>query len=237
MQTRRSSATPTTDVPSPLTPQPSRVERLLRARYGRPRHHNKKDPLSELVFILLSTQTREAEYRRTFAALWNTYRSWDRVRRAPPQEIEDLIRFGGFAKRKVSLLQALLNRIHSDRGSTSLRFLRDLSNEEALAYLTSLPGVGAKTARCVLMYSLGRYVLPVDTHVWRVSERLGWVAGGKHPDDRRSAELEDSVEPRLRYSLHVTMMSHGRSVCGVRPRCDDCVLEDLCPKKVREPSR
>ena len=72
-----------------------------------------------------------------------------------------------------------------------------------MSYLVSLPGVGPKTARCVLMYSLGRYVLPVDTHVWRVSERLGWVAGGKHPDERRSAELEGKIDPSLRDQLHV----------------------------------
>ena len=87
------------------------VEQLLRSEYGQPKHHNKKDPLGELVFILLSTQTREAEYRRTFSRLWNLYRSWDRVRRAPADEIEELIRFGGFARRKTALLQGILNRL------------------------------------------------------------------------------------------------------------------------------
>ncbi len=106
-----------------------------------------------------------------------------------------------------------------------------------MSYLVSLPGVGPKTARCVLMYSLGRYVLPVDTHVWRVSERLGWVAGGKHPDERRSAELEGKIDPSLRYSLHVTMVAHGRKTCGVHPRCERCVLEPLCAKRIRPKSR
>src|SRR5262247_2022305 len=99
-----------------LRPRPELVERRLRRLYGQPRHHNKNDPLSELVFILLSTQTREAEYRRTFSVLWRTYRSWDRVRRADPSELEALIRYGGFARRKVALLQRLLERVRSDHG-------------------------------------------------------------------------------------------------------------------------
>ncbi len=211
-------------------PDFSDVERVLRRAYGEPHHFNKRDPLSEVVFILLSTQTREQEYRRTFSVLWSRYRSWERVRCVPPGEIEDLIRFGGFARRKVALLQAVLNEIRADRGRTSLRFLRKLSDEDALDYLLGLPGVGLKTAKCVLMYSLGRDALPVDTHVWRISQRLGWVEGGKHPDDWRSLALESRVPPALRRSLHVTMVAHGRAVCRAAPRCASCVLLFRCPE-------
>lgn len=218
-------------MPNEVPPSPKAIEPLLREAYGQPRHHNKRDPLAELVFILLSTQTREAEYRRMFTVLWHRYRSWNRLRTAPSGEVASLIRFGGFATRKVALLQRLLDCIHSDRGTTSLRFLRNLSDEEAMRYLTSLPGVGLKTARCVLMYSLGRQVLPVDTHVWRIANRLGWLRGGKHPDDRRSEELERGIHPALRHSLHVTMIAHGRSVCRARPRCDRCVIAQLCPSQ------
>jgi len=209
---------------------PRIVERRLRQLYGQPRHHNKRDPLGELVFILLSTQTREAEYRRTFSALWKAYRSWERVRRAEPAEVEALIRFGGFARRKVALLQKLLERVREDQGTTSLRRLARLSTSDALAYLTSLPGVGLKTARCVLMYALERPVLAVDTHVWRIAKRLGWIDGGKHPDDRRSEQLEAAIPPALRYSLHVTMVAHGRLVCRARPACRACALNDVCPR-------
>ena len=102
---------------------PEAVERRLRQTYGQPRHHNKRDPLAELIFIILSTQTREAEYRRTFATLWKAYRSWERVRRADARELEALIRFGGFAKRKVALLQRLLECVYADQGAMSLRRL------------------------------------------------------------------------------------------------------------------
>ncbi|HQP37158.1 MAG TPA: hypothetical protein PLI95_18365, partial [Polyangiaceae bacterium] len=124
------------------------VEALLRRAYGKPWHFNKRDPLSELVFIILSTQTREPEYRRTFAALWQRYRSWDAVRRAPARTIERLIKLGGFALRKTRLLKALLAKVHEDHGTTSLRFLRQLDDSSATAYLQGLPGVGPKTARC-----------------------------------------------------------------------------------------
>jgi endonuclease III len=206
------------------------VERLLRHAYGKPWHFNKRDPLGELVFIILSTQTREPEYRRTFAALWQRYRSWNAVRVARAHEIERLIRLGGFARRKTKLLKALLEKVYADRGTTSLRMLRRMDDATATAYLLELPGVGPKTAKCVLMYSLGRAVLPVDTHVWRVSRRLGWIEGARHPSHAGSDCLERLVPPRLRVSIHVTMVAHGRVVCRELPRCSVCVLDRLCPK-------
>jgi endonuclease III len=205
------------------------VEQLLREEHGSPRHHNKRDPLSELVFILLSTQTRESEYRRTFAAIWERYRSWRRVLEASDAELEELIRFGGFARRKVRLLKSLLEQIAAQKGKVSLRYLAREPDESALEQLCALPGVGMKTAKCVLMYALDREVLPVDTHVWRIAQRLGWVEGGKHPDERRAEALEQAVPAELRPSLHVTMVAHGRAVCRARPRCDVCVLARMCP--------
>jgi endonuclease III len=206
------------------------VEFLLRQEYGSPRHHNKLDPLSELVFILLSTQTREKEYLRTFSALWGRYRSWRRVLEADDAELERLIWFGGFAQRKVRLLKSLLAQIAAQRGRVSLRHLVKESDDRALQELLSLPGVGMKTAKCVLMYALHRDALPVDTHVWRIAKRLGWVeGGGKHPDERRSTALEGETPSELRSSLHVTLVAHGRAVCRARPRCEACVVAAICP--------
>jgi endonuclease III len=213
-----------------LSPSAKVIERRLRAEYGTPRHHNKKDPLSELVFILLSVQTREREYRRTFAGLWKRYHGWERVRTAPDEDIESTIRFGGLERSKTASLKRILQTIRSDQGTTSLRHLRHRSTNELLAYLRSLPGVGMKTARCVLMYSFNRQVLPVDTHVWRISKRLGWISGGAHPDNRRSVELEARIPAHLRHSLHVTMVSHGRRVCRQQAQCQSCILNDICPK-------
>src|SRR5438309_1209276 len=102
------------------------VERILRQAYGQPRHFNKRDPLSELIFILLSTQTRESKYQRTFAGIWQRYRSWERVRRASPLKLEKLVRFGGLAQRKVALIKAILRRVKADWGHTSLSKLRGM---------------------------------------------------------------------------------------------------------------
>lgn len=214
----------------PDAPAVAAVQVRLERAYGSPSHHNKRDPLAELVFIILSTQTREAEYTRTFAALWLRYRSWDAVRGARARDLERLIKLGGFARRKTKLLKALLEKVHADRGATTLRFLRHMDDSQASAYLQALPGVGPKTAKCVLMYSLGRGVLPVDTHVWRISKRLGWIKGPKHPTDTGSRRLELLVPEGLRRSIHVTMVAHGRAVCREKPRCEACVLQRACPK-------
>lgn len=148
---------------------------------------------------------------------------------APTDELVDAIRVGGFARRKVALLKALLAQIQRDTGRVSLRWLRSASDDDALAYLQRLPGVGLKSAKCVLMYALDRDVLPVDTHVWRISQRLGWLSGGRHPEARRSIELEKRVPHQMRRSLHVTMVAHGRAVCRAAPRCRSCALSDVCP--------
>ena len=207
------------------------VEARLRAKYGQPRHGNKRDPLSEVVYIILSRRTPEKRYAGTFRALWTAYRSWERVRLAPDSDLVELIRVGGFAEQKVGHIKALLNQVHSDRGRTSLRWLRNVeSDDEVLASLQSLPGVGLKTAKCVMAYSLDKPVLAVDIHVWRIAKRLGWAEGGKFPTDRQSTDLETLVPAHLRYSLHVTMVAHGRNACRGTPRCDSCLLRDLCPQ-------
>src|SRR5262245_32795851 len=150
-------------MPAP-PPSPDAIEERLRSTYGAPRHYNKSDPLGELVFILLSTQTRESEYRRTFTSLWKRFRNWDRVRTAPSEAVEATIRIGGFARRKTAALKQILQRIYLDQGATSLRHLRNRPTPELISYLRSLPGVGLKTAQCVSMYAFNREVLPVDTH-------------------------------------------------------------------------
>src|SRR5262249_29180168 len=149
---------------------------------------------------------------------------------ARTEDIEAAIRIGGLARSKAASLKRMLEKIYVDQGATSLRHLRNRSTGEALAYLSSLPGVGLKTARCVLMYALHRPVLPVDVHVWRISKRLGWINGGTHPDNQRSVELETAIPAHLRYSLHVTMVSHGRKICRQRPRCLSCLLSAICPR-------
>src|SRR5262249_16783656 len=126
----------------------------------------------------------------------------------------------------------LLDRLYADHGAVSLGLLHGMVDTAAFEYLLTLPGMGPKTARCVLMYSLGRDVFPVDTHVWRIAKRLGWASGGNRPTARQMHELERAIPPPLRYSLHITMVAHGRAICRAVPACDICPLRRLCPKLI-----
>jgi endonuclease III len=205
------------------------VERRLRASYGQPLHHNPKDPLDDLVFVVLSRMTQEVKYLRTYRALREAMPSWGMVMDAPTDEIEDLLQDAGLATTKARQIQAMLKEIQGREGSLDLTRLRTLPDEEAEAYLTSLPGVARKTARCVMLYALGRATCPVDAHVWRVMKRLG-AAPDLPWSERESQRLEEAIPPELRSSLHVTLLAHGRQVCRARsPRCDACGIRSLCP--------
>jgi endonuclease-3 len=194
------------------------------------------DPLEELVQTILSQNTNDVNRDRAWVALRERYGDWESVRRADPAQLERAIRVAGLARQKAAAIQAALDRLVDEVGKPSLDHLAAMKDDDAIAYLCSFHGVGLKTAACVLCFALGRPVLPVDTHVHRLSRRLGLVppdihAGGAH------YVLNTDVPPELRYSLHMHLIRHGREVClARRPACDDCVLDDLCPKTgVAEP--
>lgn len=205
------------------------IERRLRAAYGQPRHFNPDDPLDDLIFLVLSRMTQEVKYVRTYSRLRDSLSTWYAVRDAPPDELEALIHEAGLAPTKADQIQAILAAIEEKEGSLSLQRLRSVSDDEVERYLTSLPGVARKTALCVMLYSLGCHVLPVDTHVWRVAQRLALAPAGEWSEGRGRA-LEAAIPRGLRGSLHKTMIAHGRQVCRARvPDCGSCPLLDLCP--------
>ena len=205
------------------------IERRLKNAYSRPRHFNPADPLDDLIFLVLSRMTQEIKYVRTYSRLRRSFSTWNEVRDAPPDELEELIHEAGLAPTKVAQIQAILADIEAREGALSLYRLRSMADDEVEQYLTSLPGVARKTALCVMLYTLGREVLPVDTHVWRVAHRLGLAPAGGWSEGRGRA-LEAVVPRELRGSLHVTMIAHGREVCRARaPGCGSCALADLCP--------
>jgi endonuclease III len=207
------------------------VERRLRI-YGTSRHHNREDPLDELIFILLSAQTEWYLYRETFRDLRRRFRTRAALLAAPETEIVAVIQRGGLANKKASQLKRALKKIHADTGRLSLSFLRVLSDDEVRDYLTSLAGIGNKSASCIMMYSLGRKVFPVDTHVWRVSRRLGLAPPVPKPTVSQELELEGKVPPSIRYSLHVNLVSHGQQICTTYwPKCSECTLRDICPSR------
>lgn len=211
---------------------------FLHEAYGSPRHDNKDDPLDELVFIVLSQMTTRQSYGRVYDRLKAEYPSWEAVLELPIDELKAAIKDAGLINQKAPRIKAILAKLGEDFGHVTLDPLREMDDEEAERYLTSLPGVGLKTAKCVLaLSSLGREVLPVDTHVWRVSKRLGLV-GEDVPYTRVHGALEAVIPPEDRYSYHVNNLTHGKVTCiALRPRCHRCPLNELCPYPYRSAQR
>lgn len=211
-----------------------RVAGALRNRYHDFNHYNLKNPLDELLFIICSTKTGEASYRSTFRSLKEAFPTHYQIAEAPAEYIARPIVSGGLSNQKAKAIRELLDVIVAKFGEPTLKSLRAMSDGEAEAFLLSLPGVGKKVARCVLMYSLGRQVFPVDTHCWRITRRLGWVRPtqkDKHCAPRDMDRLQSKIPPELRYSLHVNMISLGREICiPSTPHCDECPISALCPK-------
>jgi len=205
-----------------------RVASLLHSAYGSPHHDNKDDPLDELVFIVLSQMTTQPSFGRVFQRLRTRIGRWDRLLDMSLPTIRRIIRDAGLSNQKAPRLRAIVRRLLADFGRVSLARLRQANNRIAEQYLTSLPGVGVKTAKCVMMYSMGRRVLPVDTHTLRVSRRLGLIDLDL-PLSRAQVEIEAAVLPADRYRYHVNCVAHGRLTCLPRnPRCDRCVLVRIC---------
>jgi len=197
-------------------------------------HYNLKDPLDELLFIICSTKTEEASYRNSFRALKEFFPTHLMIAEAPAEYIAHTIAGGGLSNQKSKVIRNLLDAVMARFGEPNLEHLRSMSDQEAEDFLLSLPGVGNKIARCVLMYSLDRQVFPVDTHCWRIARRLGWVRPtqkDRHCAPRDMDRLQSKIPPELRYSLHVNMISLGREICTASaPKCDKCPLAALCPR-------
>lgn len=206
------------------------VYEALRAFYGEPERKPLQDPLSELIQTILSQNTADVNSDRAFASLAARFDGdWERVRTAPVAEVADSIRIGGLAEVKAPRIQSILNGIAERVGELDLSFLRELPLEEGRAFLRSLGGVGPKTAACVLLFACGKPALPVDTHVHRVSQRLGLVPA-KATAEQAHVLLEKVVPPDLVYSFHMLLIHHGRQLCKAqRPRCAACPVLARCP--------
>lgn len=205
------------------------VQRRLRSEQGPFTPKPRLPILDEVVATVLSQHTSDVNSERAFARLKDRFPHWEQVLDAPVQEVADAIRCGGIADQKAARIQRILAAIEEREGRIDLGRLNDLDDEAVEAYLVSLPGVGPKTAACVLVFSMGRAAFPVDTHVHRVAARLGWIPA-KTTAEKAYRLLAPRVPPDIRYDLHVALITHGRTVCRAqRPRCDACVLRDLCP--------
>jgi endonuclease III len=205
-----------------------RVAQLLGGVYRSPRHNNKSNPVDELVFILLSQMTTRNAYERVYDGLKKAFPRWESARMVSLCKLRSVIKSAGLARQKSIWIKAILNRIYEDFGGITLDALRERHTACAQKYLMGLPGVNLKTAKCVLLYSFGRDVLPVDTHVLRVSRRLGLLPDTA-PLKRAHDYLESLVRPADRYEFHVNVLAHGRAVCRARfPLCEKCILRRVC---------
>lgn len=203
------------------------ISAVLEEMYGSPRLGNLDDPLDELIFIILSTRTRDDSFRATFDRLREEFPSWDDVTSNDLASVERILAPGGLSRLKALQIVSLLDRLREEFGFATLAPLSHMSDTEAERFLVRLPGVAAKVAKCVMMYSLGRQVLPVDVHVHRVASRVGLRVKAR-PDT--SQDLIERVVPvELRYGFHVNAVAHGRTLCLPRnPQCIECRISTWC---------
>jgi endonuclease-3 len=197
----------------------------LRAEYGRPARRPHRAPIDELVLTVLSQNTNDRNRDVAYERLRERFQTWAEVREAPVAELEEAIRPGGLAPTKALRIKEILHAL----GDDDLSWLESAPLEEARSYLCSLPGVGRKTAACVLLFSYGRPEIPVDTHVYRVGTRLGLFRPGASLDEAHD-ELLRLADPEDAYEIHVSLIRHGRRTCTARaPRCPECPLQRMCP--------
>jgi endonuclease-3 len=209
------------------------IVELLRGAYGDPPRHRRLPPLDELVLTILSQNTSDTNTERSFAALRARYPEWREVMAAPLPDLVEVLRGGGLANQKAPRIQQVLRQLAAEPHGFDLRWLADLPADEAEAWLIALPGVGRKTAACVLLFSLEVPVMPVDTHVHRIAQRLGLI-GERVSADAAHAVLTAITPPRLMLDAHLLLIQHGRRTCRARnPLCAVCPLQAVCPSAGR----
>lgn len=213
-----------------LQPPIEIVLEKLYERYGRPEYDGPDDLLGTLVRTILSQNTTRSNTDRAFGRLLERFGGdWDRIRRAPTDEVVAAIEVGGLARQKAPRIQKILETLHDERDEYALSFLRNWDVDRAHDYLVQFKGVGPKTAAFTLMYAAGMPLFPMDTHILRICRRLGWT-----DESTSSAEAHDRMLPEIpdgeHYAAHIVMVRHGREICHARnPDCPSCPLLEVCP--------
>jgi endonuclease-3 len=203
------------------------IHRQLLEEYG-PHPWQASDPVATLVNTILSQNTNDVNRDRAFDRMRERFPSWEEVRDVPEKELIDAVRPAGLAPTKAPRIQTALRLITEREGAIDLTFLDEMDVREAQQWLLDLPGVGPKTAAIVLLFALGKPAFPVDTHVHRVTRRLGLIPE-KTNREKAHVLLEEIVPPDLYYPFHLNLIEHGRAICHARsPKCERCVLHDVC---------
>ncbi len=204
------------------------ILRLINKAYGKPPPFKKPPPVDELIRTILSQNTSDTNSLKAFSALKRNFRSWDGLLAMNTRKIAGLIRHAGLANIKAARIKEALSRIRAREGRIDLSPIGWMDTEEAMDYLRSLKGVGPKTAACVLLFSFGKGAMPVDTHIYRVSRRLG-IIGAVIDIDTAHERLTKIVPKHLIYDFHLGIIEHGRRTCKAQnPKCGICVLYGLC---------
>lgn len=209
-------------------PSIGKIKGILDRRYGQPRWTVSRPLMDVLVETILSQNTSDSNSRRAYRALKKKYPKWENLAGTDVRSIALAIRSGGLANIKSRRIKDLISAITRKQGKAGLEFLKKLPREEAYQYLLAIKGVGPKTAACTLLFGAGIPVYPVDTHIYRVSSRLGWV---KRKEDRESFQerFRKMVPDAMVYPLHLNLIEHGRKICHPRkPECSGCCLIKVC---------
>lgn len=206
-----------------------KITTLLNKRYGNPGRPKKTDPVDEIVRTILSQNTTDKNSLEAFRALKGRFKSWGALLGSGTGSIVRIIRHGGLANIKARRIKEVLGEIKAREGRVDLSRLKDAGVKYSLGYLESLKGVGPKTAACVLLFSFGKPVMPVDTHIFRVAGRLGLIKKGLSINKAHEVLTDAAEKTGLIYAFHLGIIMHGRRTCKARnPKCGICVLYNLC---------
>ncbi len=218
-------------MPDDLTAKAGQVYVLLVERYGAQPLVPRREPLHELISTILSHRTTQHNEAVAYDRMWQKFGSWEAIRDAPPAQLAEAIAPSNFAEAKVPYIKGTLRQIIDERGAPNIDFLADLSADEGLAWLMALPGVGIKTASLTLLFCFSKPVLPVDTHVFRVSQRVGLIPLKANTEAAHHLLLAlFPPDPYILFNFHIAALKHGQQLCiwGDNPRCQLCPLKDLC---------
>lgn len=206
------------------------IYRLLLERYGELPLKPRREPMYELISTMLSHRTTHADEETAYHRMRDRFGSWEAIRDAPVDQLAHEIRTSRYPEQKAPNIQAALRRIIDERGEASIDFLAEMPVDEAVEWLRALPGVGIKTATLVMLFCFAKPVIPVDTHVHRISQRTGLI-GPKDSAEKAHKLLLDLLpnDPYILYNFHKAMLKHGQQLCkhGV-PICEPCPLKQLC---------
>jgi endonuclease-3 len=204
------------------------IDNKMVKMYGEKKQLRFRDPTEVLILTILSQNTNDLNSDRAFASLTSGFSGWEEIASARSSSVASAIKVGGLAKIKAKRIKKILRQIGERSDDHSISFIKKMADNEAWEYLMSFEGVGPKTAACVMMFSLGRDFMPVDTHVHRVSKRLGLIPKAMNAEKAHDWYRE-MKPPVSMYQFHLNMIQHGRTLCRpAKPKCEECALKGQC---------